>query len=177
LKQTSDLITFWKSQKRTFDLIISSPLSRAKATAELIAEHLDLGLEFDDLWIERHHGEAENATYEQALKWYAKNPQVSPFEPIFGSGESEWDLHIRASIAVRKLVLLDPGSYLIVSHGGFLGAVMRTILGVTPMFGRTRPIRFSFANTGYADLQYNHVEARWYVDALNSRMHLPQTGA
>jgi broad specificity phosphatase PhoE len=176
IKAVIDLIEYWKSQDRSFDHLISSPLQRAKGTAELIAEQFDLSVEYDEIWKERHYGEAENATYDQVHERYPGGPNTSPFELVFGSGESEWDLHIRASIAVRKIILLDPGNYLIVSHGGFLGAVLRSILGIAPTSGRTRPIRFSFENTGFAELRYNHGEARWYVDCLNSLMHKAHTG-
>ncbi len=172
LHQIDTLIQFWRSQGRTYRRIISSPLLRARSTAERLSDALGVELEFDEIWKERHHGEAQDISYEQARRWYADRPQASPFEPVFGSGESEWDLHIRASRAIKQLILLDPHAYLIVSHGGFLGAVLRVILGITPSFGRTRPVRFSFANTAYAELRFDHDEARWYVDSLNSTTHL-----
>lgn len=174
LHQIEKLVDYWTARSTTFDHAITSPLVRARETAEHIATKLGLTLEIDELWKERHHGEAQDSTYEQARQWYADNRSASPFEPVFGSGESEWDLHIRASKAVRSLVEAQPGHYLIVSHGGFLGAVLLTILGIAPSFGRTRPVRFSFANTGFAELRYAHEEARWYFDALNSTPHLNQ---
>jgi broad specificity phosphatase PhoE len=172
LQQIDMLIDSWESQERSFDRIICSPLTRAKDTALRIAEYLDIDLELDDIWKERHHGDAQDIAYSQARQWYSDGHPASPFEPVFASGESDWDLHIRASKAVRNLVILEPGSYLIVSHGGFLGAVLRAILGIAPSFGRTRPVRFSFKNTGFAELRYRHDEARWYFDALNSTTHL-----
>lgn len=166
------LIEYWGSRAVKFDRIISSPLLRARDTAERIASAFHVAVEFDDIWKERHHGKAQGVHYVEAREWYSDGPGASPFEPIFDSGESEWDLHIRASFAVRKIVLLDPGDYLIVSHGGFLSAVLRSTLGLAPSFGRTRPVRFSFSNTGYAELRFSHDEARWYVDSLNSTPHL-----
>ena len=170
--QIEKLVEHWKSRNIRFDHAITSPLVRARETAERICTELGVTLVIDDLWKERHHGEAQGSTYEQAHQWYAGNPSASPFEPLFGSGESEWEIHIRASKAVRTLVDAQPGKYLIVSHGGFLGAVLRTILGSAPSSGRTRPARFSFVNTGFAELRYAHEEARWYFDSLNSTPHL-----
>jgi broad specificity phosphatase PhoE len=172
LQQINLLLGYWETQERSFDHIISSPLMRAKDTAIHIAKRLNIDLELDDIWKERHHGVAQDIAYSQARQWYEEGHPPSPFEPVFGSGESDWDLHIRASKAVRNLVILNPGSYLIVSHGGFLGSVLRAILGIVPSFGRTRPVRFSFVNTGFAELRYNYDEARWYIDALNSTTHL-----
>jgi probable phosphoglycerate mutase len=166
------LIQYWVSRAVKFERVISSPLLRARDTAERIASAFQVAVEYDDIWKERHHGKAQGFHYEEAREWYSDGPGTSPFEPIFDSGESDWDLHIRASIAVRKMVLLNPGNYLIVSHGGFLGAVLRSALGLAPSFGRTRPVRFSFSNTGYAELRFSHAEVRWYVDSLNSTPHL-----
>jgi uncharacterized phosphatase len=171
--EISALIQYWHSRARRFDRIISSPLLRARETAEQIASAYGLVVEYADIWKERHHGEAQGVNYEIARQTISDRQGTSPFEPIFGSGESEWDLHIRASIALREMVLLKPGRYLIVSHGGFLSAVLRALLGLAPSSGRTRPVRFSFSNTGYADLRFSHDEARWYIDSLNSTPHLP----
>lgn len=172
LDQIDKLIDYWRDSSLSIDRVISSPLTRARETAERISKGLGLTLEIDEIWKERHHGQAQGTTYEQARQRHADNRSVSPFEPIFTSGESEWDLHIRACRAVRDLVEAQPGTYLIVSHGGFLGAVLRAILGIVPSFGRTRPVRFSFTNTGFARLRYAHDEARWYFDALNSTPHI-----
>lgn len=170
--QTKALIQLWQSQRQNYRQIISSPLLRARATAELLSDALGIDLVFDEIWKERHHGEAQGISYEQVRERYAHRPLASPFEPFFDSGESEWDLHIRATGAIKKLIQLEPDSYLIVSHGGFLGAVLRAVLGIAPSHGRLRPIQFSFANTGFAELRFDHDEARWYIDSLNSTTHL-----
>jgi uncharacterized phosphatase len=172
IAQINALIGFWSAQNRSFDLIISSPLKRARETAERVAATMDAKIELNELWKERHHGEAEGIPYDQLRKQYADSAPPSPFDPIFGSGESEWELHIRACNAIQHMIKFNPGRYLIVSHGGFLGAVLRAILGISPSSGRRRPAKLSFANTGYADLRFDHEKARWHFDALNSTAHL-----
>ena len=58
----------WKSEGMKFDLIISSPLLRAKETAEIIASALDAKLELDPILMERHIGEMEGLTAEEVRK-------------------------------------------------------------------------------------------------------------
>jgi broad specificity phosphatase PhoE len=171
-EQIDALLKFWVTESYSFDRVISSPLQRALDTAERIASAMSLELDIDDVWKERNLGDAQGNHYDQAIEWYSDNPYPSSFESVFGDGESEWELHIRACQAVNKLLQLQTGSYLIVSHGGFLGAVLRAILGIAPSSGRTRPVRFSLANTGFTQLRFVHQEARWCVDAINSTAHL-----
>src|SRR4030042_7047324 len=55
-QQTNALGDRWKVENKTFDLIISSPLVRARETAEIIAVQLKFPLELDPLWMERDNG-------------------------------------------------------------------------------------------------------------------------
>src|SRR4030042_3132739 len=55
-QQTKALVDRWKVENKTFDLIISSPLVRARETAEIIAAELKFSMELDPLWMERDNG-------------------------------------------------------------------------------------------------------------------------
>src|SRR4030066_2591894 len=55
-QQTNALVDRWKAEKKEIDLIISSPLMRARETAEIIATVLGIPLVFDPLWMERDNG-------------------------------------------------------------------------------------------------------------------------
>lgn len=52
-----------KLSKEKFDIIIASPLKRAKHTAEIINEYQKLDLIFDDRIIERNYGDLEGKEY------------------------------------------------------------------------------------------------------------------
>ncbi|MCU1443305.1 MAG: histidine phosphatase family protein [Cryobacterium sp.] len=73
----------------SWDAIVSSPLSRARETAEIIAGGLaiDLGPSYD-LLIERNYGEAEGATAEiVAERWPDKQyPRLEPIESVIDRG-------------------------------------------------------------------------------------------
>ena len=52
--QAQALAERWKAEGAKFDLIIASPLGRAKETAEIIAPAVGAPVEFDPILLERH---------------------------------------------------------------------------------------------------------------------------
>ncbi len=152
--------------------IISSPLLRARETAEILSEHISCGIEYNEIWMERRLGKAQGIDYETVRSWNEINGLPSPYEPIHGDGESWLEVYLRAGQALLTLLEKPNGTYIVVSHGGFLNAVLRVILGLSPPGGRTYPPRFRFNNTGYAHLEYNDKFATWEIVNLNSAPHL-----
>lgn len=103
-----------------WDAIASSPLSRARETAELIATQLtlpDLPVELIDELVERHYGFAEGLTGEEV-------------EERFGGQvpgrESRAQVLQRVRPALIALAQRRLGqSVLVVSHGGVIGSLVR----------------------------------------------------
>src|SRR5512143_889149 len=67
-QQAGALAKRWKSEGVRFDLIISSPLVRAKETADIIAAAVDANVELDPILLERHIGEMEGLTADEVRK-------------------------------------------------------------------------------------------------------------
>jgi broad specificity phosphatase PhoE len=151
-------------------LIISSPLVRAKETAEIIASTLHAPVELDPILMERHIGEMEGLTAEEVRR-KPHPPYVTPYDPIGGEGEGDWALFLRAGRALHALVRRSPGSYLIVSHGGILNQLMNAIIGIAPHVDPSG-VRFRFENTAFARVMYYPHQHRWAIDAVNDRAHL-----
>ena len=168
--QAQALAKRWKSEGMKFDLIIASPLVRAKETAEIIASALGQDVEFDPILLERHIGEMEGLTAEEVRK-RPQPPYVTPYDPIGGEGEGDWALFLRAGQALHSLLRRPPGSYLIVSHGGLLNQLMNAIVGIAPHVDPSG-VRFRFENTAFARVIYFPYQHRWAIDALNDRAHL-----
>jgi len=169
-EQARALAKRWKSENVKFDLIISSPLVRAKETAEIIASALNMRVKFDSILLERHIGEMEGLTVEEVRK-KPQPPYVTPYDPIGGEGEGDWALFLRAGQALHNLVRRPPGSYLIVSHGGLLNQLMNAIVGIAPHIDPSG-VRFRFENTAFARVIYFPHQHRWAIDALNDHAHL-----
>jgi len=169
-RQASALAERWKSEGVKFDLVIASPLVRAKGTAEIIASALNATLEIDPILLERNVGEMEGLTAEEVRK-RPQPPYVTPYDSIGGEGEGDWALFLRAGQALHDLVRRPPGSYLIVSHGGLLNQLMNAIIGIAPHVDPSG-VRFRFENTAFARVIYFPHQHRWAIDTVNDRAHL-----
>jgi 2,3-bisphosphoglycerate-dependent phosphoglycerate mutase len=170
-EQSKSLAHLWKMESVSFDLVLTSPLQRAHRTAEIISDALDLEIEEDDLLMERKFGSAEGKSYQELQSLLRDQPSRSPYDPAFETGESDWDLFIRASKAIQRILQRPPGRYLLVSHGGLLNVAMHSILGMPPSSTGHRSI-IRLQNTGYAVTEYNRLTDNWVVFNVNDTRHL-----
>lgn len=103
---------------REWNLLVSSPLSRAAETADIIGAHLGLACTGTDPDLaERHYGEAEGFTdYEAYHRWpYGNYPGLEPRAALTARG-------LRA---VNSLARDNPHRALIaVAHGGVIRAIL-----------------------------------------------------
>ena len=168
--QVRALARRWKRERRKFDLIVSSPLHRARQTADILSQSLEAPIEVDPLWMERDNGLLSGLRPEDGEQVAPRPAFLHPYQPIGETGESQWALFIRASQAVSNLLAHPPGSYLVVSHGGILNLVLYAILGIPLQANFTGP-RFRFGNSAFASLTYRPNEHRWTVYAINDQAH------
>jgi len=153
--------------------VISSPLLRARQTAEIIAEALHSPLELDPLWMERDNGSLRGMPLAEVdERLYPRSAQHNPYQPTGETGESQFDLYLRGGGALQRLLRHPPGRYLVVAHGGILNMVLYAILGIAPTPMNQGP-RFRFQNTAFASLTYNPDEHLWRLLRLNDRSHWP----
>ena len=167
--QARSLAERWKSENANFDLALSSTLTRAKETAEIVTSVLNVPLEYDPIWLERNIGEMEGLTAEEVHQ-KPRPPYITPYDSVGGDGEGDWALYLRAGQALQALLRRPAGSYLIVSHGGLLNQLMHTIIGVPPHVDPSG-VRFRFENTAFARVNYHPHQHRWAIDAVNDKAH------
>lgn len=168
--QARALAERWQAEEIKFDLVIASPLTRAKETAEIVAAALNVQVELDPIWLERNIGEMEGLTVEEVRQ--KPQPQyVTPYNSIGGNGEGDWELYLRAGKALHGLLRRPAGSYLVVSHGGMLNQLMHAIVGIVHQPDPSG-VRFHFENTSFARVTYFPHRHRWAIDAVNDRAHL-----
>lgn len=135
---------------RQWDLLVSSPLSRAAETADIIGTHL--GIErtatYPDL-AERHFGEAEGFTdYDAYSRWpHGMYPGLEPRR----------DLMVRGVRAVDEIASTHPDeSVIAVAHGGVIRAILDAIRGVASP---------RILNCGVSTLRHDGTE--WTVETIN----------
>ena len=145
-----------------YDRIVASTLVRARESAEIVGYVLQVPVDLDPDWMEMDSGPLAGMSYEEAQERYPRPAFRNPYEGLAGSGESEWDLQIRAARAVQKVIRRGPGRYLVVAHGGILNAALRHVVGApVPLNGQG--IWFEFEDTGYYETVYKPTKHSWVL--------------
>jgi 2,3-bisphosphoglycerate-dependent phosphoglycerate mutase len=112
-------------QHLKFDVLISSDLSRAYQTAEIVASKLELPIRADVAWREIHMGVGQGLTYPELFLNRTVRPMTEPWE----GGESKRDVMNRVTIALEKLFVEFAGSRVAVfSHGGAIRGAIHVLL-------------------------------------------------
>lgn len=165
--QSRTLAERWSKERMKFDLAISSPLVRAKETAEIITSKLNIPLELDPIWMERDNGAMSGLTRDEVVKLFPEPDFRTPYDSFGESGEGDWELFLRAGKAIYELLKRPPGKYLIITHGGLLNKVMYAVLGI-PVQANSNGPSFRFNNTGFAIFNYVPSRHQWRLIRLES---------
>ena len=139
-----------------WDFIVSSPLTRAIQTAEIVAAKLGIKeVAIEQLLLERSFGEAEGMTHEQ---WKQDFPDGMP-----PGGESLELLRERAVLLLDRLLEIYRGTrVLTVSHGALIRKLLKIVsVGELPLLGQR------LGNTSLTVLV--HDQAGWRVDHYDPR--------
>lgn len=120
------------SEMGDFDVVISSPIIRARQTAEIISEKLHLPIVFDALISEYEYGNWNDLTEEEMAEKHTDYSEYKKYEKgtqehfnfKLGGAESRADIVARIKEFLEKIKKEYPGKNLIlVSHGGINGAI------------------------------------------------------
>jgi len=171
--QARALADRWYEEGMQFDRCVASPLLRAAQTAETVASRLNLPLELDPLWKELDNGALAGLKSDEAAERYPRPAFIHPYLHIGNTGESRWEVYLRAGRAVQSLLDRPAGRYLVVAHGGILNMALYAILGIPVQADYTGPT-FRFENTSFATLTYTPGEHHWRLIGLNDRAHWRQ---
>jgi probable phosphoglycerate mutase len=160
--QAERLAHDWRRTNVQFDQIISSPLLRARETAETIAQELSVEIEYDPDWMERGFGSIDGHVYQEIMKQVPPPDFTSPYHPPGLGGESLLDAFQRACRGLQNVLRRPEGRYLVVAHGAILNMTMYAVLGLNPL-GTPKSPRFVFNNTSYLDLTFNGEINQWRI--------------
>jgi uncharacterized phosphatase len=144
-----------------WDVVISSPLTRAKETAHLILKHVDAPLVIMDDFIERDYGDAEGMSLEERQKLFPDKqyPNMEPLEAI----------QDRMVEGIEKVRAAYPNQQvLIVAHGAAIHALLTTLADE----------HLGLENTRLVNACLNYVEwkdGEWKVLDYNVVSHLTQS--
>jgi len=156
----------WLTEKKHFDLIISSTLQRAQSSAQIIADGLKIPMTLDPDWMEMDNGPLQRLPFELAQKLYPKPAFRTPYEAFCGSGESGWQLYSRAARAMEAIIRRGPGCYLVIAHGMIINEALRTVCGTLPSVNH-QGLWFALGDAGYVRLRYRPNEHQWTFLEIN----------
>ena len=105
-----------------WDLILTSPLSRARDTAVMVGQAIGIeGVSVEELLLERSFGEAEGLSHEE---WKAKYNDTNHVP----GGETLQQLEARSWVLLQQLVDHHAGKrVLTVSHGALIRTLLRLV--------------------------------------------------
>lgn len=168
--QAQALAKRWQAEGITFDTCISSPLLRARQTAEIVCAALNVPIEFDPGWMEIDNGMLAGLTHEEGKQQVPEPDFFTPYTRWGINGESRWALFLRAGHGIQMLLDRPAGRYLVVAHGAVLNMAMYTILGI-PVQADFTGARFAFENTTFATFSYDPPHHNWRMLTFGDRSH------
>ena len=162
---TLDVLGERLGQQR-FDVVISSPLERARRTAQAFASDFEVSEEYLELDIGKWEGKTRDQVMAESgddLREAVLGRELA----MGGTGESLNALHRRAVLALDTLAkrLGEEGRAAVVTHGGFIQEVLRGHLA-----GRSRRVHTFAGNTSLTRLVWSWGRPRLAV--FNDMGHL-----
>lgn len=113
--------------------IVTSPLGRARRTAEIAAGRIGVRVTVVGDLAEMHHGTfAGRTSTELSDDAHWRRRADDKYRWRFPQGESYEDLDARASIALQRIRALGPGPVLVVSHEMIGRMLVKNLCGLTP---------------------------------------------
>jgi uncharacterized phosphatase len=141
-----------------YDVLICSPLQRAKETAQIINQHLNLPLIKMADFKERSFGDAEGMTTEERQKAY---PSGS-----FPNQEKREEFNQRVMAGLEKINKKFPNKrILLVAHGAVINAILAEISNGEIGSGKTTLMNGCISNIRFK-------EKTWEIQNYNQVRHL-----
>lgn len=170
LAQARALASYLATHEPRIDVLYSSPLLRARQSAQAIAEALALPVRIDERLREVDLGDWQGLNTAEVEAWDRKRYTAyiaDRYNVPIPNGESRRQLQVRACAAFDDITARHPGATIaIVSHGGTLGVLIESLLG--------RIERPALPNTSITVLEQTAPGAEWSLVNVGWAPHLSQ---
>ncbi|MEA2514088.1 MAG: hypothetical protein QOF33_1594 [Thermomicrobiales bacterium] len=152
------------------DALLTSPLSRALTTAEIIGRKMDLEPTIVPGLVEMDFGDLEGLTLEAVAEHYpelaARALDMSDEDLAWPNGESRRQFHIRV-LETFQWILQTYANHavIVVAHGGVLGSLLAQVEGRSPNDWRA----YQLTNCGltHIDFRAHHTVVHFTNDCLH----------
>jgi broad specificity phosphatase PhoE len=161
-EQQADRLGRWlKQHEPELDVIWASPLQRARNTAAIANQYLNLPVVL-------HDGLMEIPRYDLPMLDQREHPFLPETQSTPPQPEDNILVHhrVQVKLVLDELItdLYRPKPILVISHGGTCAAMLRIIFNRTDIYFRTH-------NTAFHDVEWR--DGRWMIFGLNLKPHLP----
>ena len=150
--------------------IYSSPLQRAKATAEAIADRFNLPVQLDPRLMEYDFGVISGSTWKDVVEnhpEFASRWLEDPWAVPVADSEGRVNFAARVMSAVQDIMAQHPAEQVVVvAHGGTFGVYLTAMLGMD--LNRRHP--FHFGNTSLSLVEVR--DGAFHIHYLNNTCHL-----
>ena len=143
-----------------WDVIITSPLKRAKQTAEIINKNLDLSLIEMKEFVERDYGDAEGMLLEE---------RTSTFQgKSYSNQEDRLTLNNRVMAGIQEInQRYAENNILLIAHGAVINAILAVLSKGKIGSGKTK-----LNNACISNIHFH--QDRWRIKDFNQISHLSQ---
>ncbi len=163
------------------DVLIASPLARARQTAEIIAPALALPIIFDDDVQEMRVGEFDGLPWEE-VKDRVPDFRQNPFQPFGPGGENWGQFVLRVGTALHRITTEHAGkTIVVVCHGGvvdgsllyFFGLPTLAPLPTAGLYTRNTSLTLWERQDGTNSANGTNSDAppRWHLKLYNDDLH------
>jgi uncharacterized phosphatase len=147
-------------KQSSWDVIITSPLKRAKVTAEIINRSINIPLVIMEEFKEKFFGVAEGLTFEERKEKYPDHQ--------YPNEEDELSLSKRVMTGLDKIKQeYRDQKVLLVIHGAVINSILAEISNGELGYRKTR-----IQNACFSDIHFN--ENSWKIKTFNQVSHLSQ---
>ena len=167
-QQVQKLTDRWVQAGFRPDVLVSSPVRRARETGDLLAA-AGLSVTEDCGVCEMHLGEADGLTWNEYDAKYGRfNLEAEPSRPFAPGAESWADVLARVQGHMEELSVRHPGqTVVVVTHAGFIVASMLTLLAIPHSAER------AYLDPKFTSITGWHRSAsRWSLITFNDVVHL-----
>ncbi len=167
-KSTAEMLKGWQTQ---YHRIYASPLSRARHTAEQIADALDLPIDTHDDLVEGFLGDWEGVTYAELGEFGFAQRSIADDDFRGHNGESPRQLADRMATVLEDVRARHPDENIIfVSHGAAIAHLLARLMDTAPAFGH----QYLMHNSAVTEITFAADSVKPELSVLNFHDHLPE---
>jgi len=131
LKQSEELAEKLKENNCDAEIIYSSDLFRARQTAEILAQSLNLAVEYNAEFREVNNGDLAGMNNDLANELYPNLYwRKLEWEQHYPNGESPKEFYERVKAAWGNLINANYKSIILITHGGVINVILHLVNGV-----------------------------------------------